>query len=349
MAIIRKELKEKGAYTGALLAAGTFLLNGKIGATEMGKLGVIPVIVANGIVQICSSFMPSLKENNKKETQALIKKLAFFIAVAQAFLLRTSFIGMSLQVLDTMLLAQISETLTEKGIGNGLSNLFIIQILKDAFCESHALLNATGVVHLASIGVLMLPLILFSAFYHSKEQLVEVNSKQSNKQTTLHVGHNISITLNKQYNRKTYLPIRVSACGTGPIMHSLSFFMFLGLKSNWLWLYAVMLIFMYVLETNQSINTYEIAKQLKKNGYTVNGVRPGEETRTFLDECVKEAIIMGIPLILLMGFYPFIFVKTAAALSLAKSVPFLVGETKAILREIESYHLDFKSKGVLLC
>lgn len=349
MAIIKKELKERGAYTGVLLTLGTFLLNGKIGTTEIGKLGVIPVIIANGIVQLCSSFVPRLKENNKKETQMLIKKLAFLIAIAQAFLLRTTFIDMPLQVLDTLMLAQISEELTERGIGNGLSNLFIIQILKDAFTQSHTLLSATSLVHLASIGGLMLPLILFSLFYHSKEKLIEINSKQSNEQTTLHVGRNISITVTKQYHRKTYLPIRVAACGTGPIMHSLSFFMFLGLKSNWLWVYAALLVFMYILETNQCINTYEMANQLKKNQYVINGIRPGEETRAFLDTCVKEAIIMGIPLILLMGFYPFIFLKTVAALSLAKSVPFLVGETKAVLREIESYNLDLKSKGVLLC
>lgn len=349
MAIVKKELKKRGIYSSLLLAIGAFLLNGNIGGFEIGKLGVIPTVIAGGLVQLLMSFMPSFREKNKKETNALVKKMAFFIAAIQAFLLHSSPAELSLQVIDSMLLAEISDQITTYGISNGLSTLFIIQILKDAFIKSRIILEATSIIHLASIGALMIPLILFSSLYHSKEEKLEINTRKKDSYTTHQLGKHISITRCKDDYRKSYLPMRVAACGTMPIMHSLSLFIFLGLSPKWLWTYGVLLVFMYVLEMLQSVNSFEISKQLRAFGYVLKGVRPGEDTKKCLSINLKKAIKMGIPLILVMGFYPFLFLKSSAAFSIARSVPFMVCEGKNVLREIESYNLDFKSKGAIIC
>lgn len=349
MAIIKKELKTRGVYTGLLLAIGTFLLNGNIKGVDIGKLGVIPTVIAGGLVQLLMSFMSNLKDKNKKEINLLTKKIAFFIATIQAFLIHSSPAELSLQVVDSMLLAEISDQITTCGIGYGLSTLFIIQLLKDAFKQSRVILESNNMIHLASIGGLMIPLVLFTSLYHDKEEKLEINTKKKDSYTTHQLGNHISITKRKDDYRKSYLPMRVAACGTMPIMHSLSLFIFLGLSPKWLWTYGVLLVFMYVIEMLQSVNSFEIARQLKNFGYTIKGIRPGEETRKCLTIHLKKAIKMGIPLILVMGFYPFIFLKNSAAFSLARSVPFLVCEGKNILREIESYNLDFKSKGAIVC
>lgn len=347
MALIRKEFQQKSYYTLVLLMAGTLLLNQK--AFNLNRLGMVPVVISTSLLHIFKTISPALGGLSTEEEQPVLTGLALLIASLQAVLLHERLIAVPFQWGSTLALLKISQEITQKGIGNGLTDLFTLQLIERAFQASRSLPAGMKPAQVLALGASLLPLLGISLIYMQQGEHLWLNRPPAACYTTYQLTPFVSITLYRQPAKPLTFAIRSAACGALPMMYAMSLWQVLNLGTQALWLYLIVLFVIYVVLMHQSINSFQIAKHLKTFHFSFPGVRPGKETQTFLSHYIHRAIAKGTPCLLIMGLYPFLYTRHLFTAYLAQCLPFLVCDMQLIWRELQSYRLDFKKKGALLC
>jgi len=260
-----------------------------------------------------------------------------------------------------MFVMWIGENITEKGVGNGISLIIMVNILS----RVPSIISTIAGYGKWYIDVIMIIVLLLMCAFVVVLELAE---------------HRIPIQYAKRMQGRkmyggssTYLPVRVNMAGVIPIIFAVSIIsmpslitgFFTASPSGW-WgtvlewlntshpfgacLYLVLIIFFTYFYASITYNPREMADGLKKNGGFIPGIRPGAPTTDYIKKVSKYVITIGALMLALIAIFPtllqFIFGVSNLAIS-GSSIMIAVGVALETVKQIESQMVMRHYKGFL--
>ena len=314
---------------------------------------------------------------------ALIESGAMAIGFGrQGLLVKYNFVNAAIVVLTltagSAFLMWIGERITEKGVGNGISIVLVINIISripsdmktlfDQFVKGKAIASACLAV--CVIIAIILALVVFTVILQDGERRIAVQYSQK-------------VVGRRSYGgQSTNIPLKVNTAGVIPIIFSSSLMQFpiviasflgkdngsgigseilRGLnQSNWcnpeqikyswgLVLYIVLTVFFAYFYTSITFNPLEIANNMKKSGGFIPGIRPGKPTVDYLNKILKYIIFIGAAGLTIVAVVPFFFngVFGASVSFGGTSIIIVVGVILETIKQIQSQLLVQKYSGFL--
>lgn len=362
-------------------------------------LGINPYITSSIIMQLLTIAIPALEEMQKDgdEGRKKIAALTRYVTVALALIQSTAMaIGFgnkgyfleynALNVITSVatltagsaFLMWVGEQITEKGVGNGISVVLVINILSRLPQDIAGLFSRfvfsgqapatavlSGVIIIAVIvGMVILVVILNSA---TRKIPVQYAKKVQGRKMVGGQTSNIPLKVNTAgvipvifAQSLMQLPILICTFmnyqGTGFWVHILK-----GLNSdNWckpseiqysigLVFYIVLIVFFAYFYTSITFNPIMIADNMKKQGGFVPGVRPGKPTSDYLNNVLNYIVFIGAIGLTIVSIIPYIFNGLiGASVSFGgTSLIIIVSVVLETVTQIESQMLVRNYKGFL--
>ena len=401
-------IKEFFAYqTGDAFNFFNAFTGGSFEQMSIFALSISPYITSSIIMQLLTIAIPKLEEMQKdgEDGRKKINKLTRFVTVAlaliqatamavgfgrQGLLVEYNFVNVVIVVLTltagSAFLMWAGERITEKGIGNGISVILLINILSSIPSDFVNLYNlfmkdniSNGKWYMAVLAaVIILAIILFVVVFviylqdGQRKIAVQYSQKVQGRKT---VG-----------GQSSHIPLKVNTAGVIPVIFASSLMQFPilictflgktegegfgyrildGLNSNnwfnadklpgslvdsWgLIVYIVLTIAFAYFYTSITFNPLEIANNMKKNGGFIPGIRPGKPTSDYLAKILKYIIFIGAVGLVIVQVIPFFFNGWfGAAVSFGgTSLIIIIGVVLETLQQIESQMLVRNYKGFL--
>lgn len=362
-------------------------------------LSITPYITSSIIVQLLTIAIPKLEEMQKdgedgrKKIVAITRYLTVGLALMestamavgfgrQGLLKEFNFVNAAIVVLTltagSTFLMWIGERITEKGVGNGISIVLVINIISRIPSDMTTLFTkfvkgkslASDGLAVVIIVAIILVLVVFVVVLQDGERRIAVQYSQ------------------KVMGRRTYggqstnIPLKVNTAGVIPIIFASSLMQFpiviatfagkgngTGIGSeilrglnqgNWcnpqmpkyswgLAVYIILTVFFAYFYTSITFNPLEIANNMKKNGGFIPGIRPGKPTVEYLTKILNYIIFVGACGLVLIQLVPIIFNGwLGASVSFGgTSLIIIVSVILETLKQIESQMLVRNYKGFL--
>lgn len=362
-------------------------------------LSITPYITSSIIMQLLTIAIPKLEEMQKEGedgrkkiaaiTRYLTVGLALFESTAmavgfgrQGLLVKFNFVNAAIVVLTltagSAFLMWIGERITEKGVGNGISIVLVINIVSrvpsdmtslfDQFVKDKPIASA-GLAVLVILAIITL-LVVFVVILQGGERRIAVSYSQKMAGRKMYGG------------RTTNIPLKVNTAGVIPIIFASSLMQFpiviasflgkgdgtgvgseilRGLnQGNWcnpekiqyswgLLVYIVLTVFFAYFYTSITFNPLEIANNMKKNGGFVPGIRPGRPTVEYLTNILNYIIFIGACGLIVIQIIPIFFNGwLGASVSFGgTSLIIIVSVVLETMKQIESQMLVRNYKGFL--
>lgn len=375
---------------------------GSFSELSIFALSISPYITSSIIMQLLTIAIPKLEELHKdgetgrKKIVAITRYLTVGLALFESAAMAIGFgnrglipdinFGKIVVVVATLtagsaFLMWVGERINEKGIGNGISIVLMINIVsripsdmvnlyesfvKPSVSGSLAKSCLAAVIILAIIlAVIVLVLILNGA---QRNIPVQYSKKMVGRRM---VG-----------GQSSHIPLKVNTAGVIPIIFASSIMSFPGIiatfigktggtgwgaqimaglnSSNWfspsqplyslgLVLYIVLVIFFAYFYTSITFNPLEVADNIKKQGGFIPGIRPGKPTVDYLNNILSYVIFIGAAGLTIVAVIPFFFngVFGANVSFGGTSLIIVVSVILETLKQIESMMLVRNYKGFL--
>ena len=271
-----------------------------------------------------------------------------------------------LLVAGTLFIMWLGEKITDRGIGNGISLIIMIGIiarLPGAFvAECAARFNQGGT------GLLILVIELVVLFFVMVGTIALVQGTRK-----IPVQYAKRVVGNRQYGGvRQYIPLKVNAAGVMPIIFAQAI-MFLpitiagfrqsetmtGLAAaftnvNGFWynlVFFLMIIAFTYFYTAVTMNTNQMAEDIKKNGGFIPGVKPGKKTAEYLDTIMSRITLPGSIFLAIVAIMPALVSLMGVSSSFSHfyggtSLLILVGVVLDTLQQIESHLLMHHYDGL---
>ncbi|HEY7841241.1 MAG TPA: preprotein translocase subunit SecY [Gammaproteobacteria bacterium] len=244
-------------------------------------------------------------------------------------------------VTGTMFLMWLGEQITERGVGNGISMIIfagIVAGLPSAIAGTLEL-SRTGEMHVLTVVmlfVLALAVTAFVVFVERGQRRITVNYAKRQVGRKLYAG------------QSSHLPLKLNMSGVIPPIFASSIILFPATLASWFgqgdgarWLkdvaqmlspgqlpyvllYAAGIIFFCFFYTAVVFDPRDTAENLKKSGAFVPGMRPGEQTASYLDTVLTRLTLVGAIYITFVCLLP-------EFLILEFNVPFYFGGTSLLI------------------
>ena len=347
---------------GTILEMFNIFSGGALERMSIFALNVIPYISAAIIMQLFSNSIPYLQEL-KKDGQAGRNQitqytrygtvvLAFVQASALAVTLGASglayepgtsfFISAVFSVVaGTIFLMWLGEQISERGIGNGISIIIATSILTGipgaiGQALEQARQGDLNILLLLGIGVLAMLIIAIVVFIERGQRRITVNYAQRQQGRKL------------MQAQASHLPFKVNMAGVIPAIFASTFLLFPASLSTWFgqaesfgFLQTISLALnpgqpLYILTFSALIisfcfiwlaltfDTKEVTDNLKKSGAFVPGIRPGEQTATYIDSVLARLTVFGSIYLTLICLLPLALINFAG-------VSFYLGGTSVLI------------------
>ena len=362
-------------------------------------LSITPYITSSIIMQLLTIAIPKLEDMQKEGADgrkkiaaitryvtvvlALIESTAMAVGFGrQGLLVEFNFVNAAIVVCTltagSAFLMWIGERITEKGVGNGISIVLLINILSRVpqdlvqlytqFISGKTL--AKRILAAVIILLVLLAVVVFVIILQDGERRIAVQYSQ------------------KVQGRKTYggqsshIPLKVNTAGVIPIIFASSLMQtpiviatFLGKgdgtgigsqilralnSNNWcdpdnliysigLIFYIILTIFFAYFYTSITFNPLEIANNMKKSGGFVPGIRPGKPTVEYFQKILNYIIFIGACGLIIVQVIPFFFngVFGANVSFGGTSLIIIVGVVLETIKQIESQMLVRNYTGFL--
>ena len=358
---------------GTILDMFNLFSGGALERMSIFALNVIPYISAAIIMQLFSNSIPYLQEL-KKDGQAGRNKitqftrygtvlLAFIQASALAVTLSnsglaynpgTSFLVSAVfaVVAGTVFLMWLGEQVSERGIGNGISIIIATSILTGipgAIAQSleQARQGDLNILLLIGIGVLALVVIAVVVFIERGQRRIVVNYAQRQQGRRL------------MQAQSSHLPFKVNMAGVIPAIFASTFLLFPASLSTWfgqneslgflqsislalnpgqplyILVFAALIISFCFIWLALTFNTREVSDNLKRSGAYIPGIRPGEQTASYIDNVLARLTVFGSIYLTLICLLPLGLINFAG-------VSFYLGGTSVLI--IVVVLMDFMSQ-----
>lgn len=362
-------------------------------------LSITPYITSSIIMQLLTIAIPALEEMQKdgEDGRKKIVAMTRYLTVALALLESTAMaVGFGRQGLLTdynfvnaasvvltltagsAFLMWIGERITEKGIGNGISMVLVINIISripndmatlfEQFVKGKSI--ARGGLAVIIIVAIIIALVVFVVILQDGERRIAVQYSQKTVGRRTYGG------------QSTHIPLKVNTAGVIPIIFSSSLMQFpiviasfigksegkgIGgeilrgmnqgnwcnpeqLKYSWgLIVYILLTVFFAYFYTSITFNPLEIANNMKKSGGFIPGIRPGKPTVEYLTRILNYIIFIGACGLVIVQIIPIVFNGwLGAQVSFGgTSLIIIVSVVLETLKQIESQMLVRNYKGFL--
>ena len=369
--------------------------------TEMSifALNITPYITSSIIIQLLTIAIPKLEElqrdgeEGRKKLTAITRYLTIGLSLFQSIAMTVGFgnrglipdmnfmnavVVVSCLTAGSAMLMWIGEQITDKGVGNGISIVLMVNIVSripsdlvtlfDQFVKGKTYAKG-GLAALIIIAIIVLVVVLVLILNGGIRKIPVQYSKKI-------VGRKVS------GGQSSSIPLKVNTAGVIPIIFASSLMSFpviiagftgwtggtgigsqilMGLTSNnwfnpsapWyslgLVLYIVLVIFFAYFYTSITFNPMEVADNMKKQGGFIPGIRPGKPTQEYLEKILSYLIFIGAAGLVIVAVIPFFFngVFGADVSFGGTSLIIVVGVVLETLKQIESRMLVRNYKGFL--
>ena len=311
---------------------------GSLKTFSIFALGVMPYISASIITQLLQmDIIPYFKElkeqgaTGRQKINKINRYLGIIFAFAQGYLFSYAYLkGMgSIMVLKTTLILTagsaltiwLSDEVTNKGIGNGMSLFIMAGIVQSlpgmfitAFNDLVLAVNfstAAG-ISLFTLFVLVYILILIGViFVESSQRRIPI--QYSNRTITA-------------YNKEqSYIPLKLNSASVMPVIFASAFVgipaliaqvigneTFTNIVNNYInytsltgfILYVVLIFVFSFVYTLMELNPDEMSKNLDKNRSYIPGVTPGEKTSSYLKYVITRITFVGALFLIVIAALP---------------------------------------------
>ena len=373
----------------SLLGLFDMFAGGALSRLSVFALGIMPYISASIILQLLTVAVPHL-EKLSKEGDAGRRKITQYTRYGTVFLSIIQGFGISVGlenmagpsglsvVIDpgwgfrlmtvitltagTSFIMWLGETITEKGIGNGISLIIFAGIVcrgPAGVVNTFRLLSTgeMGIFFAVLLAVMMVGVVGVIVFVESAQRRIPVQYAKR-------------VVGRKMYGgQTTHLPLKVNTAGVIPPIFASSIIMFPATIANFIphpWMqvmagflmpgrlvyelfYVALIIFFCYFYTAVTFNPVDVADNMKKNGGYVPGIRPGKKTAEYIDSVLTKLTFSGaiyvsavcvLPSILISKFnVPFYFGGTALLI--------VVGVALDTAGQIETHMLTRQYEGFM--
>lgn len=333
-------------------------------------MGILPYINASIVMQLLTVAVPSLEkkakeggESGRKEINKITRYLTLVLALFQGTLLCLTLKSSSALALGPLGIVQIvlaitagtafllwlGESITEKGIGNGVSIIIfgnIMVSLPSNFGQLWELYRGNAVSFL-QIAALVLTFVMVTAFVVA---MVEAVRKVPVQHARRVVGGG-KVTA----GGSTFLPFKVNSSGVMPIIFAMAFLALPatigGFAPNPVgpWFrelakylqpgltfggivacifYTVVIMAFTYFYTAVMMNIPEMSDNLKKWNAFIPGIRPGKDTTAYLDRVMTRITLAGAIFLAFIALVQFI---APAVLQIPDSAFSLYGGTSLLI------------------
>ena len=367
-------------------------------------LNITPYITSSIIMQLLTIAIPKLEEmqrdgeDGRKKIAEITRYLTVALALIEAIAMAIGFsrggyleqsdstavyVMNIIMVIFTLtagsaVLMWIGERITEKGVGNGISIVLMINIVSripsdlvtlfDKFVKGKTIARGgLSVIIIAAIIILVVVMVLI---LNGAERRIPVQYSKKMVGRKMMGGQSSNI------------PLKVNTAGVIPIIFASSLMSFpviiasflnkgngtgIGSKilkglssSNWfnpdepvysigLILYIVLVIFFAYFYTSITFNPMEVADNMKKQGGFIPGIRPGKPTQEYLENILNYIIFIGAAGLTIVAVIPFFFngVFGANVSFGGTSIIIVVGVALETVKALENQMLMRQYKGFL--
>ena len=310
-------------------------------------LGVMPYITASIIMQLLQmDIIPYLTELSKQgatgrqKINQITRYMGIIFAFIEGYALAFAFIGKTGDVFQYMYIATVltagtafllwlGDQITQKGIGNGVSLIIMAGIIAtlpqmfiDAFGGLVVLKGTTQVITLGIVKFLLFVIIYFAVvigviFVQESERRIPI--QYANKSTSAYGGR-----------AQSFMPIKINSAGVIPVIFASSLMTIPGILARVInkdgftllvqkyftyttpvgfCIYVLLIFFFAYFYTFIQLKPEEFAKNLQENGGYIPGIRPGDETKQYINKVLSRLTVLGSVFLVIIAGLPIIFSK----------------------------------------
>lgn len=360
-------------------------------------LSITPYITSSIIIQLLTIASPKLEEMQRDGAEgrkkinkitryltvglALFESLAMAIGFGNQLILEVNAVNIIVVAVSltagSAFLMWVGEQINDKGIGNGISMVLLINILSRVPQDMITLYQnfvagrtiAKAALAWVIIAAIILALIFMVLVLNGAERRIPVQYSKKMVGRKLVGG------------QSSHIPLKVNTAGVIPIIFASSIMSLPGIivtftgktpggwggkiinmfsSSNWfnpqdwlsslgLILYVVLVIFFAYFYTSITFNPIEVADNMKKQGGFIPGIRPGKATVDYLNSVLKYVIFIGAAGLTIVAVIPFFFngMFSAQVSFGGTSLIIIVSVILETMKQMESMMLVRNYKGFL--
>ena len=307
-------------------------------------LNVSPYITASIVIQLLTIAIPALERMQKSgpEGQAKIQKITRYVTIVLAVItgygyyitIKSNYpkyveagvfpaiVIVTCLTAGASLVMWAGERIDEKGIGNGISMILFANIVSRGGALFGAMIEFIGngqILWVILALLMMLGIITLTVFFSNSERRLNVQYAKRQVGRKMYGGMNTS------------LPIKVLMSGVMPIIFANAVVMmpatlalifpswkngvntYFSAQSRYPFYVIVMFVLIVAFAyfyLSISFNTLEVANNLKKNGGTILGYRPGKPTADYLQKVVNRITLIGSFFLSFMAIFPILMAWT---------------------------------------
>ena len=369
--------------------------------TEMSifALSITPYITSSIIIQLLTIAFKTLEdmqrdgEEGRKKLTAITRYVTIGLSLFQSVAMTIGFgnkglipdmnflkgvVVVSCLTAGSAMLMWIGEQITEKGVGNGISIILMINIVSripsdlltlfEQFVKGKTIAKG-ALAALIIVAVILVVVVLVLVLNGGVRKIPVQYSKKM-------VGRKV------MGGQSSSIPLKVNTAGVIPIIFASSLMSFPVIimtligktggngigghilkaltSNNWfnpsepvysigLVVYILLVIFFAYFYKSITFNPMEVADNMKKQGGFIPGIRPGKPTQEYLEQILSYLIFIGAAGLVIVAVIPFFFngVFGANVSFGGTSLIIVVGVVLETLKQIESRMLVRNYKGFL--
>ena len=373
---------------------------GSFTSFSIAALNITPYITASIIIQLLTIAIPKLEElqkdgeNGKKILASITRYVTVGLALIEAAAMTIAFgnqglledknaLGYITAIIaltaGSSFFMWIGERINEKGVGNGISVVLVINIISTIPQDIVGLFSqfvvgkdiAPAILNSIIIIAVLIALIVLIVLLNSGVRKIPVQYAKKMQGRKMVGGSS------------TNIPLKINTSGVIPVIFASSLMQFpvvlcsffgitgnkdsvwghilMGLNSsNWcnfkdpiysigLVVYIALVIFFAYFYTSITFNPMEVAENMKKQGGFIPGIRPGKPTSEYLTRILNAIIFIGAVGLTIVCIIPFFFkgVFNVQVSFAGTSLIIVVSVIVETIKQIESQMLVRNYKGFL--
>lgn len=384
---IDPEILAANVATGGIFELLNTFLGGSFSRASILALGIMPYISASIIVQLLTFAVPYFQklqkegESGRKRLNQMTRVLTIFITGFQSYgYIRGTipveainnpgfffyFSSITILIAGTMFCMWLGERITDKGIGNGISMLIMIGIVS----RFPGALIDEAVNNRGMQGALLFIIELLALFFVVMGVILLTQATRR-----IPIQYAKQVIGNKLYGgKRDFIPLKLNSAGVMPIIFAQAL-MFIPALVAGIWrdtdigayigstfsdytswqynlLFGALILMFTFFYTAITINSNDIADNLKRNGGFIPGIKPGKQTAEFIDTVLSRITLPGALFLVVVAVLPAFAVRAGVGQNFAQfyggtSLLIMVGVILDTLQQIESYLLMRHYEGMM--
>lgn len=362
-------------------------------------LNITPYITSSIIMQLLTIAIPKLEEmqrdgeEGRKKIVEITRYLTIALGLIESIAMAIGFYRsgyltdkspLTIIMIVTSLTAGsavlmwIGERITEKGVGNGISIVLVINIISRMPEDLLSLWNQfisgksipQGTVAALVIIAIIVAMVFFVVLLQGAERRIpvqyskriqgrkQVGGQQTNIPLKVNTGGVVPVIFAQSLMQTPVIIASILGKGNGTgfwskVLKGLS-------QSNWcdpdnmiysigLVVYIILIIAFAYFYTQITFNPLEVANNMKRSGGFIPGIRPGKPTSDYLNQILNYVVFIGAVALAFVAFVPIFFngVFGANVSFGGTSIIIIVGVVIETVKQIESQMLVRYYKGFL--